>query len=450
MAEVVRRVRPTPTDAYLANPHKGCCTFQHFNGDMLFPGTSWSEEGPLEFQRGTGEVVKGYLPTTVAYCRWFWKVLEPEKGKYNFSMIDKSLDACKERGQTLAVRLMAFGSARQPQVPDWYASRYPMIESQVKSFTMRVPDHDAPEYLEHWGGLIREFAKRYDGHPLLETIDVTYIGPWGEGAGECGPEQCRRFAMLWKEAFPKTPRLALISGEQMKASIAAGSGWRADCFGDLKAPGSPHVPKNLSWNHMFDCYPDAVVKAGAQDAWKTAPVHFETCWVPMYWYQHGFDIDFILEQGLKFHTTYFMPKYTALPEKWMDKLSAFCRHCGYRYVFRQAMLETPVPAGTAFRFHSWIENVGVAPIYRRYDFALRLRQGDHEEITVINDVDIRKWLPGDTIVEKKIQLPHSIRPGWVELSAGLIDPATREARVSFAVKEAFSDRWVSLGGIEVV
>jgi len=96
MAEHYVRVRPAPTEDYLANPHKGCCTFQHFNGDELFPDATWSEEGPTEFpplggRRAPsgegGSVVKGYLPTTVAYCRWFWRLMEPEKGKLDFSVI---------------------------------------------------------------------------------------------------------------------------------------------------------------------------------------------------------------------------------------------------------------------------------------------------------------------------------------------------------------------------
>ena len=111
-----RKIRFTPVETYLGNPHQGCCTFQRFNGDPLNPGEEWSEEGPLTFpapvvKRGP---VEGYLPCTVSYCRWFWNVLEPEEGRYDFSMIDKSLDVCKERGQTLSVRLMAFGYVNQP------------------------------------------------------------------------------------------------------------------------------------------------------------------------------------------------------------------------------------------------------------------------------------------------------------------------------------------------
>ena len=453
MSEFCRRFRPTPSEAFLANPHKGCCTFQHFNGDELFPGTSWSEEGPLEFPaRKYPDVTPGYLPSTVAYNRWFWPVFEPEEGRYDFTVLDKSLETARARGQSLAIRLMAFGSEGegQPQVPDWYARKYPVTLQRTPSRTLPIPVHDSKEYLEKFGGLIRECGRRYDGHPLIESICVGYIGPWGEGAGECSEAQCRNFNQVWREAFPTTWRLCeMAGGLQARVGIEAGTGWRWNCYGDVGDVGSPHVLKTLQWNHMYDVYADAVIRAGAQDTWKTKPVHFETGWVPMSWYQKGWDLDFILQQGLKYHMTYFMPKSAALPSPWMDKLAAFCRHIGYRYVYRQAKYDTPVRAGGAFQFHSWIENVGVAPIYRRYDFALRLRQGDTEEIRVLKEIDIRTWLPGDTIIDTKIQLPPSLKPGWVELAAGLLDPKTREPRVSFAAKENFSDRWLSLGGIEI-
>jgi hypothetical protein len=451
MAEVMRRIRPKYSDAYLANPHKGCCTFQHFAGDELFPGTSWSEEGPREFPpRKYQAEAPGYLPSTVSYCRWFWAIFEPEEGKYDFSAIERSIETARARGQTLAIRIMAFGSGSQPQVPEWYARKYALKPKLYKSSTLPFPDHDSADYLEKFGNIIRECGRRYDGHPVIETMDIGYIGPWGEGHGECSPEQCRKFNQVWKEAFPTTPRLVEICGEQGRFGIEQGSGWRLNCYGDLSDAGSPHVSKNVSWNHMYDVYADTIIRNAARDRWQTQPIHFESCWVPMYWYDRKWEIDFILQQGLKYHITYFMPKSTALPEAWLPKLAEFCRHIGYRYAYRQALYETRIKPGSSFKFHTWIENVGVAPIYRRYNFALRLRQGDHEEIIPVKDVDIRTWLPGDSIIDTRIALPPSIKPGWIDLSAGLIEPASCEARVSFATQEQYSDRWTALGGIEVL
>ena len=44
-----KRLRPDEFTGFLLNPHKGCATFQRFNGDPLFEGVRWSEEGPTEF-----------------------------------------------------------------------------------------------------------------------------------------------------------------------------------------------------------------------------------------------------------------------------------------------------------------------------------------------------------------------------------------------------------------
>jgi hypothetical protein len=144
-----------------------------------------------------------------------------------------------------------------------------------------------------------------------------------------------------------------------------------------------------------------------------------------------------------------MPKSTALPPPYMDKLAAFCRKMGYRFVFRQATLSTRVRTDEKLMFRAWIENVGVAPLYRRYDFALRFRQDERDTIVKLEHIDPRQWLPGDVWLDRPISLPQGMQPGWVEVSAGLLDPATGKAAVNFAVKERFADRWVLLGGTEI-
>ena len=67
MTEARHKVRfQQRREPLLSNPHKGCATFQRFNGDPLNEGTRWSEEGPVSFPDPSSPlpdplVVAGYL-----------------------------------------------------------------------------------------------------------------------------------------------------------------------------------------------------------------------------------------------------------------------------------------------------------------------------------------------------------------------------------------------------
>ena len=443
-----KRSRPTESTDFLLNPHKGCATFQRFNGDPLFEGTRWSEEGPTEFPAATCDVVEGYLPCTIAYCRWFWDLFQPEPDRFNWEPIDRSLETAHDRGQTLQVRLMPHGSHGQPQLPKWYQDRYPTTVGAKKKRPHVAAVYDGSEYIEQWGNVIRAFGERYDGHPDLESVDMSYIGPWGEGAGDCSDEAIDHITDIYRDAHPKTPLIAMITSHKMTAGIRANAGWRCDCYGDLGIWHNPELRTQHQWNHMYDAYAQAVCECGARDAWRTAPVVFETCSVPMTWHDKGFDLDFILQQGLKYHGSVFMPKSTALPEAWMPRLRDFCNHLGYQFVLRQFQSDARVKPGAKLEYGCWIENVGVAPIYRAYTFALRLTQGQRTAV-VPSPANILDWLPGDAYVHESIDIPDGFQPGPIEIHAGLVDPDTEQPKVRFAVEESDPDGWVPLHTVEI-
>jgi hypothetical protein len=446
------RFRPDEFTGFLLNPHKGCATFQRFNGDPLFEGVRWSEEGPTEFPARLHEgVTPGYLPCTVAYCRWFWEVFEPEEGRYDWTAIEQALATAEERGQTLQVRLMPHGSAHQPTVPLWYRENYETVERSTHGGRdlCKCPIYDSPEYIDKWGSAISEFGARFDGHPWLESVDMSYIGPWGEGAGDCSDEAIETISGIYADAHPKTPLMCMIDGRQMTACARRGTGWRCDCFGDIRRHSLPDWPGVETWCHHFDCYPQQVCLSGAQDAWMVSPVTFESCWVPMAWFQRGADLDFILRQGLKFHGSVLMPKSTALPGQYIEPLMAFCNDLGYRFVLRQALLWNNVRPGEAFVPQIWIENVGVAPIYRPYVFVLRLSQGERAYEHRFSS-DTCTWLPGDQVLEEEIRLPDDFQPGTAEVHAALVHPEDESRRVRFANEGVDGKGWLYLGTVQIV
>ena len=79
--EVIQRIRPAESFAYLPNPHRGTTTFQRFNGDELYPGLHWDDsKGPEVFKPFDGKLANpNYPDTTLSYCRWLWSVLEGQR-----------------------------------------------------------------------------------------------------------------------------------------------------------------------------------------------------------------------------------------------------------------------------------------------------------------------------------------------------------------------------------
>jgi hypothetical protein len=451
MAEKHWRCRPTESFEYFRNPHKGCATFQHFNGDPLFEGTFWTEEGPTTFPpRQYPDVAPGYLPSTIAYCRWFWRRFQPAPDRFDWSLIDQALQTAQDRGQTLQVRLMPYGSARQPCIPDWYREVAPVIITETKGTKLTTPDHSSDEFFHIWGNVIREFAARYDGHPDLESFDISHIGPWGEGAAECSEAAMKRMAEHYVSCFTKTPLLAMV-GRQMRPAVALGTGWRCDCFGDQRERGNAEVPHHLAWNHTYNCYPWEVAENGATDAWKNGPVVFETCGVPLGWHrqkQYPYDLDFNLRQGLKYHGSIFMPKSTRIPDEWQKPILDWCRYLGYRFVLREVRYPLQVERGGRFDCDVWIENVGVAPLYHPYRLVIRIVQEDRAHLVEI-DGDLKKWLPGDICLRSRIEMPGTFKQGAAVLQAGIVKPGGKAPAIRFAVKEQDAGGWVQIGKVIV-
>src|SRR5512146_178866 len=180
--EYLQRVRPKEYKGQLLNPHKGTTTFQRFNGDPLYEGNRWNDRvAPLEFPPPPKNLHNPRYPdTTISYCRWIWSVLEPEKGKRRWDIIEGALRSADERGQTLQLRLQPYAS---DDLPEWFWAMGGVRQKKVTSYNFREPDANHPAYLKHWGEFIRDAGKHFDGDPRLESFDVAFAGPWGEGGG---------------------------------------------------------------------------------------------------------------------------------------------------------------------------------------------------------------------------------------------------------------------------
>jgi len=468
--ETVQRVRPAESFGYIPNPHRGTTTFQRFQGEDTYPSFITSDTyGPLVFPKdGRRDNVKFIPRTTLTYCRWPWAWLEPEQGKFNWKIVDGTLAAARACGQTAQLRFQPYTipidyakhppkSKRHPprasvDLPGWYwDTGAAWVDNGV--YAPNEPDSNDPLYLKHFGAFIRAFAARYDGHPDLESIDMAYAGFWGESGGNTTEATARQLTDIYLESFKRTTLLSMLGtpgcahAAQVSASIGRRIGWRADCIGDLRQGNSPDVPARLSWNHTYDAYPKEISDCGVKDAWKTAPVTMETCGNVATWVMHRYDIDRIIEEGYKYHTSVFMPKNVFYPEKVLDKLTAFDRKIGYRFVLRQVLLPIQVKAGAKMTLELFTDNVGVAPIYQPYKLALRFKQGKTARVVPFQQ-DLRTWLPGHNFFREELAVPQDLERGDAQVALGIVDEAG-QPRVWFAIDERLDAGWHPLTSVEV-
>ncbi|WP_343559048.1 DUF4832 domain-containing protein [Sphingobacterium sp.] len=448
--EGIVRVLPKEIDSVLDNPGIGFMTFQRFNGDSLNRGNTWTEGKPIEYQGAVKSLKnKDYPNTTIAYFRLYWRFLEPGQGQFNWSLIDEALRTAHQRGQTLLLRIAPYGEgdSKGNDVPDWYRVMVgKKNEWFVDSAGWRVDPEDA-RYAKYFGRMISQLAQRYDGHPDLEAVDLSIVGFWGEGRGTVELSKLTRESLVdaYTDNFVQTPLIALLTDRKTQQYMLSRRpvGWRIDCLGDLGG-------FDDNWSHMYDYYPQGIVGFGMQDAWQKAPVSLEVCWVMQKWKDEGWDIDYIIDQSLKWHISSFNAKSSAVPKEWWPHVNSWLNKMGYRYVLKKMTYPKEIGRGQKMNFTSWWENKGVAPIYKK-QFALAIRlKNEQGTVTKITDADLRSWLPGDILYDNAIFIPYDLKPGAYSLEVAVIDRNTGQAGVKLAITGRSPDGWYPMGKIEVL
>ena len=448
-------VAPPETHEILANPGMGWETFHTpANVDKQLPA---------------------WIPSTVHYARWGWGQLEPQPGAIDAAFLDRILKTTHAAGQTLAFRVMCCSSSpRDPYHPQWLSE----IGGQVVKTRygtgpeLEVPVLDDPKVLEAHLDFIRRLGARYDGHPDIDHVDIGSVGWWGEwhmSESTTAPMPSaatqQRIVDAYLAAFTKTPLVMLIGGGNMlKYAIAHGCGWRADCLGDMGGFSS-------NWCHMRRAYPEMIPNAQAMDAWKSAPVAWETCWDMRKWVEEGWSLRFIFNYALALHGSYINNKSAPLPagDQVRQETERFLQRLGYRLVLKQLQHAKSVPAGGQLELRMKWLNVGSAPCYRPYKLAYRLSNASGTTHVVVSDITVSRWLPGSielfteeffrqvadlppgdvASVADSLPVPPDLPRGDYKLSIAIVADATARPVVQLAISGREPDGWYPLSAVEV-
>ena len=164
----------------LSNPHKGF---------TVPTGGAWTFVP--EFEYGPYGSLNNRAWDLVSYGSGYqqWNKLNPAKGVYDWTELEKLLNALAEHNMTYALRVL-------PYTPSFIKSDFPpqedydwtppfvyemgakkiQIDLRGTEYHAYAPVWDDPIYLQ----AAKALAEKYDGDPRIEYIDVRTFGEWGK------------------------------------------------------------------------------------------------------------------------------------------------------------------------------------------------------------------------------------------------------------------------------
>jgi hypothetical protein len=169
-------VRPEDTGEALTNPGMGWVLHYYDNIAFNYGG-----------RLAASDTVDDFPGLTTVYLRIAWSYLEPQEGRFNWSVLDTPAQRWLDKGKQIALRISCSESFMRYATPEWVQK----AGARGYNFSPRTgldpngpywePDFDDPVFLEKLDHFLAALARRYDGSPEVAFIDVGSFGVWGEG-----------------------------------------------------------------------------------------------------------------------------------------------------------------------------------------------------------------------------------------------------------------------------
>ncbi|HET9910885.1 MAG TPA: hypothetical protein VFQ13_03290, partial [Anaerolineales bacterium] len=99
--------------------------------------------------------------------RYFWRTLEPEKGLYDFTLIENDLEYLEEHDKQLVVFLMDKSFSEKSALPK-YLSEYELYSD----WGGYCPVRWHPFFIERFVKLGKALGEKFDSHPNFEGIAI--------------------------------------------------------------------------------------------------------------------------------------------------------------------------------------------------------------------------------------------------------------------------------------
>ncbi len=334
------------------------------------------------------------------------------------------------------------------------------------------PNYYSEMLIERHDKMIEAFAAKFDDGSITGFAQVGSLGHWGEfhtwpeagsfseydfGSGEFpNPETAGRYAQAYTDHF-KTVKIGIRYPYPFAAKN--GFGLFNDMFGDPEGTDMfLGAIENGNTNNMINPGPTDVADSRMPDFWKTNYSGGE--------FSHGDVVRAVKNESIMNTISFIKDSHTSWlgpcsPCDLLDgRFNAYTyeanihylqRIMGYRFSVKSASYKASVKAGKSFTITLNWRNTGVAPFYYEWPVEVSLLDKNGNVVArTISDVDIRTWLPGESIsMNAKIDVPLNLEAGKYTVAVAILDPTTNEPAIHLAMEGGNKDLRYGLYYIKV-
>ncbi len=390
-ASALRVVRPADNGRALVNPAMGWTL--HFYSNLIKNYGS---------RLAPSDTLEDFPGLAVVYLRVPWAFLEPEEGRFDWSLLDTPAQRWISRGKQIALRVSCTESWMRYATPEWVARagargiNFNVGPGATPDGAFWEPDYDDPVFLEKLDHFLAALAARYDGNPNIAFVDVGSYGVWGEGhtwassRKEWGFATRKRHLDLYRKHFPHT-LLALnddFIGPDRRGARAPLTDYALTHGVTLRDDSILVQPPPHSWFHA----------ELAQAFWPRLPVILEHEHYGPSVRKKAWSGDLLVQAVEDYHASYLSIHWW--PREFLEAnretIRRINRRLGYRLQLREARWPARVTRGQPFTVRTIWANAGVAPCYPGGFVALTFKdaQGGIVSVHVNETFNVRDLEPG--------------------------------------------------------
>lgn len=361
------------------------------------------------------------------YLRFDWGDIEVEEGVYDWSYIHKIMDEWSKYDYRFAMRFVTYEAAANiPFATPEYVYRKGAKCYQLPDGRLE-PDYNDPIFLENLERFLEEAGKQFNGHPLLELIDLGTFGTWGEGHTAFGSdviypsEVIKKHIDLSKKYFPDT--FIILNDDHINHRWNRGYAENMELVRYAASQGMGLEDDSVCVACYTDCGYNTLRSPWLFDLFReSAPTVLEFehyhCVAPEI-FKGGFPF---VDAMQRTHCTF--AGFHGYPVPWLEREPYLTEYAanrlGYWYFLDGAELTGTMLAEKENEFSLYVENRGFAKAYYKYDLKLKIENDRGEFVTTL-DCDNRNWSSGAITKETFKVTPCANLRGDCKVSVGLFE-----------------------------